>query len=154
MIELDLLQYQSQLQLKVLDGKRMVFDPIRKKWLILSPEELVRQLLVILLINEKGYNKNRIALEKALKVNGMLRRWDILIYNEHTEAKLLIECKAPEVNLSQKTFEQAARYNLSLKVPFLMISNGRQTYCCQIDFVEESFTFLQEIPNADELNSV
>ena len=82
MIELDLLQYQSQLQLKVLDGKRMVFDPIRKKWLILSPEELVRQLLVIFLINEKGYNKNRIALEKALKVNGMLRRWDILIYNE------------------------------------------------------------------------
>ncbi len=154
MIELDLLQFQDRLEIKEEANKRFIFDPIRKKHLVLTPEELVRQLLICYLVEEKGYSKNRIALEKSLKVNGMPRRWDILIYDEQTNPILLVECKAPKVKVNQSTFEQVARYNLSLKVPFLLVSNGLNTYCCQIDFKEQSFHFLQEIPNPDRLKLI
>ena len=94
------------------------------------------------------------ALEKALKVNGMLRRWDLLIYDQATRPVFLVECKAPKVKITQKTFEQIARYNLSLQVPYLLVTNGRQSYCCQIDFAAQSFSFLKEIPNPEDLNSI
>ncbi|MEM8909814.1 MAG: type I restriction enzyme HsdR N-terminal domain-containing protein, partial [Bacteroidota bacterium] len=153
MIPLDLLQFQDRLQIKTQEQKRWILDAIRKKWLVLTPEELVRQLLVCYLVEEKAYNKNRIALEKSLRVNGLLRRWDALVYNEQTHAALLIECKAPRVPVSQHTFEQIARYNLAVKVPFLLVTNGLQTYCCKIDHAQQSFQFLAEIPDPEQLNS-
>lgn len=152
MINLDLLKYQDQLVFKKEAGKRFVFDPIRKKHLVLTPEELVRQLLVCYLMEEKGISKHRIALEKALTINGILRRWDLLVYNHKTEPILLVECKAPKVKITQATFEQIARYNLNVQVPFLLVTNGVQTYFCQIDFQQQSFQFLEEIPNSDQLN--
>ncbi len=148
MIEIDYLNYQDKLNLKNVDGKRMVFDPIRKKFIVLGPEELVRQMVIQYLIEDRSYNKNKIAVEKSLQVNKQLRRFDILIYKkEISEPFLLVECKAPKVKISQKTFEQIAWYNMPLKVDYLMVTNGMETFCCKMDYENESFDFLKEIPS-------
>jgi hypothetical protein len=97
---------------------------LRKKWLVLTPEEWVRQHAVQYLIQQKGYSSGLIHLEKGLKVNGLSKRADIVCYNRKMEPQLLVECKAPEIKLSQATFDQAARYNMTLRVPLLMITNG------------------------------
>lgn len=148
MIELDLMQYKSELKFKRVDDQTLLFDPIRKKWLVLQPEELVRQLLLVYLIQEKGYNKNRINVEKEIKVNRMQKRCDILIFDDTTEPYLLVECKAPNVQVSQEVFKQIAWYNMALRVKYLLVSNGMETYCCSMDYVEENFNFLTEIPTA------
>lgn len=147
MIALDLLQYSDQLQFKKIDKTKYIFDPIRKKHLVVGPEEIVRQLLIIYLLKEKNYNHNRIAIEKGLKVNGLSKRCDILIYSPDMQPLLLIECKAPEVELTQATFDQIARYNMPLQVKYLMVSNGRSNYCCEMDYEKESYSFLKEIPS-------
>jgi hypothetical protein len=146
MIDLDLMQYKSELKFKSVDGQTILFDPIRKKWLVLQPEELVRQLLLVYLIEEKGYTKNRINVEKEIKVNRMQKRCDILIFDSDTEPFLLVECKAPNVPVSQDVFKQIAWYNMALRVKYLLVSNGMQTYCCSMDYEEESFKFLEDIP--------
>jgi len=146
MISLNLLAYQNQLKTKKQDNKKFIFDPIRKKYLVLQPEELVRQLLILYLIQEKKISKNRIGIEKSLKVNHLNRRLDILIYDKDVQPFMLIECKAPAVKISQSTFEQIARYNLPLRVPYLMVTNGMHTYCCKMDYEKESFEFLEELP--------
>ena len=153
MIDLDLMQYKSELKFKSVDGQTMLFDPIRKKWLVLQPEELVRQLLLVYLIQEKGYNKNRINVEKEIKVNRMQKRCDILIFDSNTEPFLLVECKAPNVPVSQDVFKQIAWYNMALRVKYLLVSNGMQSYCCSMDYEKESFDFLTEIPEASTLDN-
>jgi len=145
-IELDLLSRQDQLRVKTQEGTRYLFDPIRKKWLVLQPEELVRQLIILYLIEEKYYNKNRINIEMGLQVNELQKRCDILIYNEKMDPFLLVECKAPSVNVSQATFRQIANYNLPLKVPYLLVTNGLVNYCCRMDYENESFEFVNAIP--------
>ena len=147
MIFLDLLSYQNQLKTKKVDNKKFIFDPIRKKYLVLQPEELVRQLLILYLIDEKNINKNRIGIEKSLKVNDLNRRLDILIYDKAVQPYMLIECKAPSVKIDQTTFEQIARYNLPLRVPYLLVSNGMTTYCCKMDYEKETFEFLTALPD-------
>jgi len=147
MISLDLLSYQNQLRTKKVENKKFIFDPIRKKYLVLQPEELVRQLLVLFLIHEKKISKNRIGIEKSLKVNTLNRRLDILIYDDAIQPQMLIECKAPSVKIDQSTFEQIARYNLPLQVPYLLVTNGLSTYCCKMDYEKETFEFLDELPN-------
>ena len=146
MIKIDFLQFKDQLKTKKENNKRFLYDPIRKKYLVLLPEELVRQLVVAFLIKKKTYNKNRIAIEKSLMVNGLPKRWDILVYDELTNPWMLIECKAPTVKISQDTFDQIARYNLSLNVPYLLVTNGLQSYCCEIDYQNQTYEFLDEIP--------
>lgn len=147
MIKIDFLEYKHLLKTKKEDGKRYLFDPIRKKYLIITPEELVRQLVISYFLIEKSYNKNRIAIEKSLRVNGLLRRWDILVYDKNMNPWLLVECKAPEVKISQATFEQIARYNLTLNVPYLLVTNGLNSFCCEINYDNQSFEFLTEIPS-------
>jgi len=93
-----------------------------------------------------------IAVEKGLKVNKMFRRTDIVLHNSLGEALMIVECKAPEVRISQETFDQAARYNISLKVKYLAITNGLQHFCCQVNFQNQSINFLQEIPTYKEIN--
>jgi hypothetical protein len=119
---------------------------LRKKWLVLTPEEWVRQHAVQYLIQQKGYSSGLIHLEKGLKVNGLSKRADIVCYNRKMEPQLLVECKAPEIKLSQATFDQAARYNMTLRVPLLMITNGIEIYCAAIDFENSSYRFLEEVP--------
>jgi predicted type IV restriction endonuclease len=144
---LDLLQYSGELKVKTIDGKRYIFDEIRRKWLVLQPEEMVRQLVIHYLLAEKGYNKNRISLEKGLKVNTLSRRFDVLAYDMQMRPFLLIECKAPQVDIGAAAFQQIANYNTTLKVPYLLVSNGRENFCCFIDYEKENFLFLEAIPD-------
>ena len=147
MISLNLLDFQSHLKIKKEGGKQFLFCPIRKKYLVLQPEELVRQLLLVYLTQEKKYAQSRISAERGLKVNELERRFDLLIYDTNTQPFILVECKAPAVKITQATFEQVANYNLSLRVPYLLTTNGISTFCCAMDYENESFEFLAEIPN-------
>ena len=149
-IQLNLLNYQSELKIKKEAGKRYLFDPIRKTYLVLTPEEMVRQLLIQYLLAERNISKNRLALEKALKVNTMTRRWDLMIYRQDMTPWLLVECKAPEVKITQSVFEQISAYNLTLRVPYLLVTNGMDTYCCEMDYEGETFKFLEEVPDLVE----
>jgi len=146
MLTLDLLPYQSQLKVKIEKGIKKIFDPIRKKFYVWQPEELVRQLLILYLIEEGGYNKNRIHLERGIQVNGEAKRCDIIIYDEAVTPYLLIECKAPSVPLTQKVLDQIASYNIVYQVPYLLVSNGIQSYCCEMDYVQKTFAFINELP--------
>jgi hypothetical protein len=132
-------------------GKEEIFDYWRKKYVVLTPEEWVRQQFLLLLVEEKGYPRSLIAVEKSISVNRLSKRFDAVVYDHTGHPAMLIEFKAPSVALSQKTMEQAGRYNLHLKVNFLIISNGAQHYCCKIDHQNQTFTFLSEIPHYAQL---
>lgn len=146
-LDINFIAYRESIQLKKEAQKTLIFDPIRKKYLVLAPEELVRQMVVQYLIQEKFFPKTKIAVEKGLKVNSLDKRCDILIYDKNTMPFLLVECKAPQVNINQKTFEQIARYNLPLQVQYLLVTNGIATYCCKMDYEKRDFVFLNDIPS-------
>ncbi len=146
LLELDLLQFQPRLRLSKSGGLAFVFDPIRKKEVSLTPEELLRQLLLLYLLEEKKYPAHRIRSEVGILVNGLSRRCDLVVYDAAVNPWLLVECKSPKVALSQKTFEQAARYNLQLRAPFLTVTNGLATYCSALDFEQETFEYLGGFP--------
>lgn len=129
------------------ENKVAIFDVIRKKFIILTPEEWVRQHTVQFLLEEKKYPKSYINVEKLIKVNDTSKRYDIAVFKPNGELFLLIECKAPEVAISQNTFDQIARYNLKLKAEYLMVTNGLNHYFCQMDFANEKYVFLKELPN-------
>ena len=129
------------------ENKVAIFDVIRKKFIILTPEEWVRQHTVQFLLEEKKYPKSYINVEKLIKVNDTSKRYDIAVFKPNGELFLLIECKAPEVAISQDTFDQIARYNLKLKAEYLMVTNGLNHYFCQMDFENQKYVFLKELPN-------
>jgi hypothetical protein len=124
-----------------------IFDEIRKKFIILTPEEWVRQHVVQFLLDEKKYPKSLINVEKVLKVNGLRKRYDVVVFNSDGSIFILIECKAPEIKISQATFDQIARYNMTMNSEFLMVTNGLNHYFCQMDFENEKYTFLENLPN-------
>lgn len=120
-----------------------VWDDLRKKNLVLTPEEWVRQHLVHYLLKNLDYPATSIVLEAGFKLLGKTQRTDLMIYSKG-HPLLIGECKAPQVKISQDTFDQASRYNLHYKVPFLLISNGLETYWAQVDMVNEKINFLRE----------
>ena len=128
------------------NGQLILFDVIRKRDIIITPEEWVRQHFVQYLINQKKYPKSLIKLEGGHKLHGMAKRTDIVVYNPAGEKILLVECKAPSVTINQKTFDQVARYNMVHKVKLLAITNGLQHYYCRIDFENERYEFIEEMP--------
>lgn len=132
--------------LKEENGKRLIYDDIRKKYLSLTPEEWVRQNFIKYLISEKNVPASLIVIEKGLKLNELSKRTDVLIYKDASPV-LLVECKAPKVKITQDTFDQISRYNLIFKVPYLIVTNGMSHYCCKVDFDKNSYTFLEEIPD-------
>jgi len=135
------------------EGKNlMVLDVYRKRFVKLTPEEEVRQRFARYLVEEKGFPASLIMTEYALEVNKLARRCDILVHKPAGYPALLVECKAPEVKISQATFDQVARYNLAFRVKYLIVTNGLKHYCCQIDFDTEKVSFLSEIPDYEELN--
>lgn len=134
------------LRIKQDDKGTFIFDEIRKKFLVLTPEEWVRQHIVHFLIREKKYPRSLIKLEGGLRLNSRQKRSDILIFNSIGEKILLVECKAPSVKISQNTFDQIARYNFVHRVQWLLVSNGMQHYCCEIDFENSSYRFVEELP--------
>lgn len=129
-----------------------IFDFIRKQYVSLSPEEWVRQNFIRFLVEEKQYPQMLIAVEKSIKLNRMIRRPDIVIYDKSTKAKLIVECKAPSVKISQKTLDQVVRYNMVLKVDYLVVTNGLAHYCIQINYLENNYKFINEIPDFGELS--
>jgi type I site-specific restriction endonuclease len=143
-------------ELKIRDHgvKTEVFDFIRKKYVVLTSEEWVRQHFIHYLVQYIQIPPTLIAVESALKFNRLKKRSDIVIYNTKGKPCLVVECKAPEIALSQDVFDQAAMYNMTLKVPFLVITNGMVHYVCRIDHEKKSFTFLKELPPFNELNAV
>ena len=146
-IPIDLMQYRDRLKVKKEAGKTWLFDRLRRKWVVLQPEELVRQLMVWYLIDEKGYNTSRIKLEKGLKVNKLSKRCDILVYDAQVVPYMLVECKAPQVAITGETFRQNDIYNLPLQAPYLVVTNGLFTYCCSIEYATSSWEFLGSIPD-------
>ncbi|SFA93492.1 Type I restriction enzyme R protein N terminus (HSDR_N) [Flavobacterium swingsii] len=128
------------------ENKVSIFDEIRKKFVILTPEEWVRQNVVRFLLEEKKYPKSYINVEKLIKINDLSKRYDIVVFQPNGKIFLLIECKAPEVPISQNTFDQIARYNMVLEAEYLMVTNGLNHYFCQMDFENEKYLFLKELP--------
>lgn len=145
-LSLDFLQFQHKLRIIRSDETTWVYDSIRKKEVVLTPEELLRQLVLLYLLEEKKYPAHRIRSEVGIEVNGLKKRCDIVVFDAAVKPWLLIECKSPKVPLTQPVFEQAARYNMNLQAPFLAITNGLSTYCCALDFEKSSFAYLEEFP--------
>ena len=133
-------------------GKHLIMDELRKKFVVLTPEEWVRQHFVQYLIQYKQYPKGLISIEKGLKLNEMQKRTDVLIYSLDAKPIMLIECKAPEVKLTQEVFDQAARYNMVYRVPYLVITNGLEHSCAEISIDENRFKFIDEIPSFELLH--
>jgi hypothetical protein len=128
------------------ENKISIFDVIRKRFIILQPEEWVRQHCIHYLIEVKGYPKSLINVEKELIVNTLRKRYDIVVFNSDGSIHLIVECKSPSTNINQQTFDQIAQYNLSLNATYLMITNGINHYYCQMDFKKEKYQFLKDIP--------
>lgn len=129
------------------ESQLFIFDELRKKNLVLTPEEWVRQHFIQFLIQEKNYPKSLIKLEGGIKLNKLQKRTDILIYSKTGVPEILIECKASSVKIDQKVFDQIARYNLIHQVKYLVVSNGLAHYYCEMDYESQSYRFLPELPN-------
>ena len=132
-------------RLKNRENKRFIFDDIRKKFVVLQPEEWVRLHCVNYLITHKNYPKTLINVEKELKINGLSKRYDIVVFNPDGSIHLIVECKSPKISINQDTFDQIARYNLNAS--YLMVTNGINHYYCAMDFEAERYRFLKDIPN-------
>jgi hypothetical protein len=132
-LQLDFLPYQTDLLITTgADGVKRIFDPVRRKPLVLTPEELLRQLVLQDLMQRKGFPRSRIRVEFGIRINTTTHRCDILVFDREAKPWLLIECKSAKVPLTQKTFEQSARYNLILQVPYMAITNGLSTVICSV----------------------
>ena len=138
-------------KIKKENDKSYIFDSLRKRYIRLTPEEWVRQHFVAYLISHKGYPQGLIGNEITLSSNGRRRRCDTVIYDRHSQPVVIVEYKAPHIPLTQETFNQIVRYNMALKVKYLIVSNGLTHYCCAIDYNQMTYQFLQEIPEYTEL---
>lgn len=119
------------------EGKTEVFDPVRKKWLLLTPEERVRQQFILFLLNVKKVPITHISVEKAITVNGLKKRYDLVVFDLEGKPWMVVECKAPEVEITQVVVEQAGRYNKTLRAPVVGVTNGHTQYFFTIDFATE-----------------
>ncbi|MBL7889467.1 MAG: type I restriction enzyme HsdR N-terminal domain-containing protein [Bacteroidia bacterium] len=133
-------------KLKESSGKVQILDELRKKYVVLTPEEWVRQHIVQYLIQEKKYPASLIAIEIGLKYNQLQKRADVLVYDRQGAPFLLVECKAPEVKITQDVFHQIAVYNMTFKVKYLLVTNGMDHFICEMDYTNNSYQFLKEIP--------
>ena len=145
MIRLNLLEYEINVVER--DGKRMIFDFLRRKYVALTPEEWVRQHFTHFLVSQKGYPKTLLANEAQLQIGDKHLRCDTVLYNKEMQPLMIVEYKAPQIQLQQKTFDQIAAYNLLLHADFLVVSNGLQHYCCQMVYEQRTYRFLTEIPD-------
>ena len=149
MLQLNLPTFQPNL--KKIDGELHIFDPIRKRYLQLTPEEWVRQNFLNYLIHHKGYPQSLMQNEAMIKLNDMTRRCDTVVYNNQLQPLVIVEYKRPDVTINQQVFDQIARYNIVLRVDYLIVSNGLSHYCCKMNYEEQSYLFLKEIPEYGEL---
>jgi hypothetical protein len=129
------------------ENKTLIFDKLRKKYMVLTPEEWVRQHFIYFLIEEKKYPVSLIAIEKQLTINNLKKRSDILVFNTDGKPEIIVECKAPSIKITQDAFDQIARYNLKLKANYLIVTNGLEHFYCKMDFKKETYIFLKMIPD-------
>lgn len=138
-------------KIAVRNGKKVIFDVIRRRYVALTPEEWVRQHFVHFLLTYKGYPQALMANEVQLQLNGTKKRCDTVLYWRDLTARMIIEYKAPEIEITQAVFDQITRYNMVLKVDYLVVSNGMRHYCCRMDYERNSYTFLKDIPDYSSL---
>ena len=136
----------AALKTKLVEGTTQVFDAVRKKYLVLTPEEWVRQHFIHYLNKEKNYPLGLMGVEQMVKYNAMQTRADIVLYTADGKPNVIVECKAPKVKITQDAFNQIAKYNFKLKVDFLVVTNGMQHFCCAMDYENNKITFLEEVP--------
>ena len=129
------------------ENKTLIFDIIRKKFVVLTPEEWVRQHTIHFLTSEKKYPISHTNVEKKLQLNDTVKRYDIVVFNKDGTIKIIVECKAPSIKTNQQTFDQIARYNLVLKSETLMVTNGLEHFFCKMDFANKKYLFLKDLPN-------
>ncbi len=146
MLELDVLPYKDRLRIKTEDERRWIWDPLRKRWLVLQPEEFVRQLILAYLIHGKGFHPHRIRIEQELSFNELKWRYDLLVLSPDLQPWMLVECKAPDVRLDQRVVDQVARYNIQFKVPYLLITSGHSHFCWFVDHTRNTCDLLDELP--------
>lgn len=149
MLSLNLPTFEAKVILK--EGKRMIFDPVRRKYVALTPEEWVRQHFVNFLIHYKGFPPALIGNEIALRLHHTSKRCDTIVYNRFLAPLMIVEYKAPSVEISRAVFDQIARYNHALRVQFLAVSNGLRHFCCRIDYETMGYTFLEDFPDYERL---
>lgn len=135
------------------NGALRIFDPLRERYVALTPEEWVRQHFVQMLIEQLGYEPGLMGNEVSLRVGALARRCDTVVYDSRLRPRMIVEYKRPSVALSQRVFDQISRYNRTLRVPFLTVSNGLQHFCLRIDYDRETYTFLPAIPTWQELTT-
>ncbi|MBR5860241.1 MAG: type I restriction enzyme HsdR N-terminal domain-containing protein [Bacteroidaceae bacterium] len=152
MLALNLPAYETKITEN--DGKRQIFDILRKCYVALTPEEWVRQHFVHYLIDHKGYSKALMGNEVSILLNNTKRRCDTVVYDRSMRPRVIVEYKAPSVRITKEVFAQISRYNLILKVDYLIVSNGIQHYCCKMDYTDNTFVFLQEVPEYNKIIDV
>ena len=134
------------LKTKLVEGTTQVFDAVRKKYLVLTPEEWVRQHFIHYLNSEKKYPLGLMGIEQMVKYNEQSTRADIVLYTNEGKPNMIVECKSPKVKITQDAFNQIAKYNFKLRVDFLVVTNGMQHFCCAMDYENNKITFLNEVP--------
>lgn len=149
MLSLNLPAFEAKIAVR--NGKRVIFDTIRRRYVALTPEEWVRQHFVHFLIEHKGYPQPLMANEVQVQLNGTRKRCDTVLYRRDLSARMIVEYKAPEVEITQAVFDQITRYNMVLRVDYLIVSNGLRHYCCRMDYEKGSYTFLPDIPCYQDL---
>lgn len=145
MLSLNLPVFEAKVTRK--DGKSVIFDVIRRRYVALTPEEWVRQHFVHFLLDYKGYPQALMANEVQLQLNGTKKRCDTVLYRRNLTAQMIVEYKAPDIEITQAVFDQITRYNMVLKVDYLVVSNGIQHYCCRINYENNNYMFLPDIPD-------
>lgn len=150
MTKLNLPEYDFKI---IKEGQIKIFDIFRKKFVVLTPEERVRQQFLHYLVNAFNYPQSLIAVEFQLQVNKLKKRCDAVVFSNNGNPLLILEFKKPDCKISQVVFDQIARYNIPLQVNFLIVSNGMEHYCCQINHTSMTYSFIEKIPRFEEINN-
>lgn len=141
----------TELKVTTRAGKPHVFDFLRRKYVTLTPEEWVRQQFVHFLVDSKGYPAECIANEVSIRLGSMRKRCDTVVYGREAEPLMIVEYKSPGVEITQQVFDQISRYNIRLRVKWLIVSNGLQHYCCHIDYANGTYRFVEDIPSYTDI---
>ncbi len=150
-MKLNMPDYSDRIRLRKQDEQLQIFDSIRSKWLVLTPEEWVRQNTIIYISDTLKAPMSRIANEVTINYNGLTKRCDSIIYDDYGNPLIIIEYKRTDVAITQRVFDQIAIYNLQLRVPYLIVSNGLQHLLCKVDFENRKYIFAQQWPKYNEL---
>ena len=143
-----------EFKIRTINYRQEIYDPVRHKYVVLTPEEWVRQHLILYLSLIKKFPLSVMGVEKQLMLNKQPKRFDLVVFSRNGSPYLLVECKAPGVEITEKAFDQAARYNMLLKAEYFFITNGLDHYTCRIDYENKQYIFIEDIPQFDEISKI